>query len=66
MENKKEIVKRLKELLVVTRAGEDILDLVLDKKQENVTIVYKNGHFKKVNIEAGPGVAIIKDITSRL
>ncbi len=66
MENKEEIVKRLKELLVVTRAGEGILDLVLDKKQENVTIVYQNGHFKKVNIEAGSGLAIIKDIASRL
>lgn len=29
MENKEEIVRRLKEVLIITRAGENILDLVL-------------------------------------
>lgn len=43
MENKKEIVKALKEVLVFTRAGENISDLVLSKNQDTVTVFYKNG-----------------------
>ena len=66
MENKKEIVKALKEVLVLTRAGENILDLVLSKNEAKVTVFYKNGHFKTVNIEADSGVAIIQDVTSSL
>lgn len=66
MENKKEIVKNLKSLLAITRAGADILDLVLDKAQNKVTIVFKNGHFKNVNIEADSGLAVIKDVISSL
>jgi len=41
MENKKEIVKALKEVLVFTRAGENISDLVLSKNQDTVTVFYK-------------------------
>ena len=66
MENKKEIVKALKEVLVLTRAGENILDLVLSKKQDMVTVFYKDGHFKRVNVEADSGIAIIQDVARSL
>ena len=66
MENKKEIVKALKEVLVFTMAGENISDLVLSKNQDTVTVFYKNGHFKTVNIEADSGVAIIQDVARSL
>ncbi|MFG6393826.1 MAG: hypothetical protein K1W24_06535 [Lachnospiraceae bacterium] len=66
MENKEKIVNALKDVLVLTRAGADILDLVLDKAQSKITIVCKNGHFKNVSIEADSGLAIIKDVISGL
>ncbi len=66
MENKKEIVKHLETLLAVTRAGEGISGLVLSKAQDKVTIVFKNGHFKNISIEADSGIAIIKDVISSL
>ena len=66
MENKKEIIRRLKEVLIITKAGENILDLVLSKNQDKVTVFYKNGHFKIVNIEADSGVTIIQDVISSL
>ena len=66
MENKKEIIRRLKEVLIITKAGENILDLVLSKNQDTVTVFYKNGHFKIVNIEADSGVTIIQDVISSL
>lgn len=66
MENKEKIIKALKDVLVLTRAGEDISGLVLSKAQDKITIVYKNGHFKSVNIEADSGIAIIKDVIKEL
>ena len=66
MEDKKEIIRRLKEVLIITKAGENILDLVLSKNQDTVTVFYKNGHFKIVNIEADSGVTIIQDVISSL
>lgn len=65
-ENKKEIVRCLGKLLVMTRAGENISDLVLSKGQDTVTIFFKNGCTKKVNIEADSGIAVIRDVISSL
>lgn len=62
MENKEEIVKRLKLLLMATRAGSDIDKLFLSKDQATVTIQFNNGYKKKVCIEADSGIAIIKDV----
>lgn len=66
MENKKEIVKHLEILLTMTRAGENISGLVLSKAQDKVTIVFKNGHFKNISIDADSGIAIIKDVINGL
>lgn len=65
-ENKEDIVKRLKLLLIATRAGRDISDLVLSENQDRVTIVFKSGFTKEVNIEADSGYAIITDVMAQL
>lgn len=62
MENKKDIVARLKLLLIATRAGSDLEDLVLSEDQDTVTVQFKNGAARIVNIEADSGVAIIRDV----
>ncbi len=67
MENKEEIIARLKLLLRVTRAGRGIVDLVLaqDGGNETVLILFENG-VKKVDVTADSGIAIIKDVINSL
>ena len=50
MENKEEIVVRLKLLLMATRAGSNIQDLKLNEAKNKVTIVFKAGGERVVNI----------------
>lgn len=66
MEDKEDIVKRLKLLLVATRAGSSIVDLVLNEKQTEVTITFKQGGMRRINIIGDSGIAIIKDVINRL
>lgn len=62
LENKEEIVLRLKLLLMATRAGSDITDLALDGDRKKVSIVFKTGYRREVNIEGDSGIAIIRDV----
>lgn len=62
MENKEEIVKRLKLLLMATRAGSNIEKLFLNEKQDKVTIQFKKGGTRVVDIAGDSGYAIIKDV----
>lgn len=66
MENKRDIVKRLKFLLMVTRAGSNIEDMVLNEKQDEITIIFKQGGSRRINIAGDSGIAIIKDVINRL
>lgn len=66
MENKQDIVKRLKLLLIATRAGSNIEDIVLNEKQDKVTITFIHGGSRQVDIAGDSGIAIIKDVVSRL
>lgn len=66
MENKNDIVKRLKLLLMATRAGSGIENLVLNEAQDTVTIMFKTGSSRKVNIAGDSGIAIIKDVVKAL
>lgn len=69
MENKEDIVKRLKLLLMATRAGSDIEDLILsvDQKMEKiVTIQFRNGYTKNVCVEADSGIELIRDVIKKL
>lgn len=50
MENKEEIVARLKLLLMATRAGSNIQDLKLNEAKNKVTIVFKAGGERVVDI----------------
>ena len=62
MENKKDIVARLKLLLKDTRAGKNIEDMLFDEKREIVTILYEDGSKRKVDVAADSGIAIIVDV----
>lgn len=61
-EKKREIVQKLKELLQITRAGSSVKDLILDKKEKCVTIVYECGS-KQVNVQDDSGIELIRDVT---
>lgn len=62
MENKEEIVVRLKILLNATRAGEDIKKMELIEDGDFIVIHWGNGCTQKVNIAADSGIAIISDV----
>lgn len=66
MENKEEIIMRLKLLLKATRAGSGIEDLVLNDVQDTVTVLFAHGATRDVSIAADSGIAIIKDVVSAL
>ena len=61
IEDKQEIVDRLKKLLLVTRAGQDIEEMYL-KDQEHVVVKWRGGYPVTVNIAADSGLAIIQDV----
>lgn len=65
-EDKKAIVKRLKLLLMTTRAGCDIDDLQLNEDETAVTVRFCNGHTRDVCIEADSGIALIQDVVRAL
>lgn len=62
MENKKEIVTRLKLLLIATRAGQGIENLKLSEDERNVAICFKGGEIRLVNVEADSGISLIRDV----
>ena len=66
MENKEEIVMKLKILLKSIRAGSGIADLILHQNQEAITILFRNGAAREVNIAADSGYAIIMDVLKAL
>ena len=66
MENKEEIVMKLKILLKSIRAGNGIADLILHQNQEAITILFRNGATSEVSIAADSGYAIIMDVMKAL
>ena len=66
MENKEEIIMRLKILLKVTRAGSDIKDMILNDNKDTVTLLFEHGAVRDVNIAADSGIAIIQDVVRAL
>lgn len=66
VENKKSIVRRLHWLLMITRAGSGIEDMMLEESENVVTILYEGGGSKKVDICGDSGIAIIKDVVGKL
>ena len=65
-ENKESIVARLKLLLTATRAGSGIEDLILNERQDQITILFETGCTREVNIAADSGIAIIQDVIKQL
>ncbi|MCM1121806.1 MAG: hypothetical protein NC416_04410 [Eubacterium sp.] len=66
MENKKEIVARLKLLLIVTRAGAHIEKMALSDDENKIHITFDSGSSREVNIACDSGIAIIKDVIAVL
>lgn len=66
MENKKDIVARLKLLLIATRAGANIEGLILSEDERFITIKFKKGGSREVNVEGDSGYAIICDVMARI
>lgn len=62
MEDKKDIVIRLKVLLMATRAGRKIDTMILSEDQSTVTVQFKNGCKKEICVEADSGIALIRDV----
>lgn len=65
-EDKEAILKRLKLLLMITRAGCEVDDLQLSEDEKTVTVRFCNGHTRDVCIEADSGIAIIQDVVRAL
>lgn len=66
MENKEEIVARLKLLLMATRAGAYIEKMTLSDDEKKVQIMFDSGCTRDVNIAGDSGIAIIKDVVKAL
>lgn len=66
MEDKKEIVDLLETLLKATRAGNNVLALRLNEKQNKVKILFWSGGEREVNIDGDSGDAIIRDVMAML
>ena len=66
MENKEDIVKRLKLLLIATRAGSNIADLILTENQSILIILFKAVGTREVNIDGDSGNAIIMDVLKKV
>lgn len=62
MEDKGEIIARLKLLLEATRAGGGIEKMELTEDQHFVVLHWGSGCTQRVNIQADSGVAIVKDV----
>ncbi len=65
-ENKQDIVSKLSTLLKATRAGSGIDKLELTADEKEVRITFKSGFGKSVNVAGDSGIALIKDVISRL
>ncbi len=64
-ECKKLIIQKLKSLLICTRAGSDIKDLMLDDREEYVTLVFDGGS-KRIPVMGDSGIALIRDVIKHL
>lgn len=56
----------MKLLLIATRAGSNIADLILTENQSKVIILFKAGGTREVNIDGDSGYAIIMDVLKKL
>lgn len=66
MENKKEIMARLKLLLIATRAGAHIEKMMLSDDEKRIHITFDSGGSRDVNVNCDSGLMIIKDVVKAL
>ncbi|MGN0346521.1 MAG: hypothetical protein ACI4DU_04470 [Lachnospiraceae bacterium] len=61
-EDKQVICDFFLKALNFTDAGAECVDLVYNSADESVSICYKNGALKRVNVACDSGIAMIRDI----
>ena len=64
-ENKAMICKEFTSVLQSTRNGQNVVDLVYEEMpsgDEVVSIVYKNGYVRRVDVTCDSGTAMLSDI----
>lgn len=66
MESKYYIVKALEDVLKMTRAGENIEELIYESEHEIVKIRFRNGYTKMVSVDCDSGIATIRDVVNAL
>lgn len=66
MTRKQEIANKLAEALKLTEACRDMVGITISDDEEYAFVVFKNGYSRKVCIAADSGIALIRDICSRL
>lgn len=59
---KKILVKRLLLAVNITRAGENIQNMLLSDDEETVTIFYKSGGTRTVSVACDSGIALMRDV----
>ena len=65
-ENKTGVLHFLTYAVQATRAGSDVVDLILTDDETKCSIIFRNGYRKIVDVEADSGIAMIRDICKAL
>ena len=67
-EDKQDILNKLLEALVLTRAGWSLTDLEYKRESglETVTAVFANGTKKRINVSCDSGIALIRDVCRQI
>lgn len=67
-EDKQDILNKLLEALVLTRAGWNLMDLEYKRESglETVTAVFANGTKKRINVSCDSGIALIRDVCRQI
>lgn len=60
--SKKTLVQRLLLAVNITRAGENIQNMLLNDDEETVTILYKGGGSRTVSVACDSGIALLRDV----
>lgn len=66
MEDKQLILDKLLEAVQLTRAGKDVVSLILSPDEEHVVIQCADGNTEFVNVACDSGAAMIRDVMQKI
>ena len=69
VEDKQDICDALLETLKLTRAGQDIVNLIyaqVTPHEENVMVLYANGTHQNINVSLDSGIGMMRDIMKKV